>query len=431
MGQSNCESSVESIDTMGIRVTPGIGEAAKLIETYQRRPIQCTDFHTWLIGNFRCTLPSWLIVRMNVLLFRFSSMSRLLSLHSNRWVHVIFGLAVSGFCLWFATRELLADPEAFSKAGNAFADANYWTLLPIMVATGVFYWLKALRWRLLLAPIGQFKTGRDLFPFVMMGFGLNNVLPVHMGEVVRVLLFAKHARLKVSAVASSVVLERIFDSISVLTLLSVGLVFVDGLNPTVQTNTSIVAMCVGFLVLTLLTYVFCFHLCIRVIDSVLSPLLPRHWLEKLKHLLEAGVSGLAAIKQPRLLAGIVCISLCSWMINGFVIHLALLSFGLPNSLLISCIVLGLTAIGAAVPSAPGYVGVIQLCFTMVLSVFSDDYPGIFAASVYYHLTEYVLVTLTGIYFLNTTGKSLTHQSLDFPFVRHQSATEPSNGLTHE
>jgi len=352
-----------------------------------------------------------------------SSRSHLLSLHSNRWVHVLFGLAVSGVCLWFATRELLADPEAFSKAGNAFADAQYWTLIPIMISTGVFYWLKALRWRLLLTPIGQFKTGRDLFPFVMIGFGLNNVLPVHMGEVVRVLLFARHARLKVSAVASSVVLERIFDSISVLTLLSVGLVFVEGLNPTVQTNTSIVAFCVGLLVLALLTYVFYLELCVRFINSLLSPILPQSWLHKLQNLLEAGVTGLAAVKQPRLLAGITAISLCSWVINGFVIHLALLSFGLPNSLLISCIVLGLTAIGAAVPSAPGYVGVIQLCFTMVLSVFSNDYPGIFAASVYYHLTEYILVTLTGIYFLNTTGKGLTAQSLESPFATHHSIVE--------
>ena len=59
--------------------------------------------------------------RLNLLPDRFfpmSSRSRLLSLHSNRWVHVLFGLVVSGVCLWFATRELMADPEAFSKAGT-------------------------------------------------------------------------------------------------------------------------------------------------------------------------------------------------------------------------------------------------------------------------------------------------------------------------
>src|SRR5438105_808960 len=113
-----------------------------------------------------------------------TSSSTSTQLHRNRWLHLAVGLAISTICLWVAARELLDDPDALSKARNAFARADYRTLVPIMAATAMFYWLKALRWRLLLTPIGQFRTGRDLFPFVMIGFGLNNVLPVHMGEVV-------------------------------------------------------------------------------------------------------------------------------------------------------------------------------------------------------------------------------------------------------
>jgi hypothetical protein len=65
---------------------------------------------------------------------------------------MVFGLAVSGVCLWLAARDLLHDPEALSKARDAFARADYRTLVPIMVATLVFYWFKAMRWRLLLSP---------------------------------------------------------------------------------------------------------------------------------------------------------------------------------------------------------------------------------------------------------------------------------------
>lgn len=330
---------------------------------------------------------------------------------------------MSTICLWLAARELLTDPEAFAKARHAFAHADYRTLLPIMAATAVFYWLKAMRWRLLLTPIGQFSTARDLFPFVMIGFGLNNVLPVHMGEVVRVLLFAKHARVKVSAVAASVVLERIFDSMTVLTLLSFGLVFVQGLSPQVRTNTLVVAGCVGVLVLALLSYVFFLQKFIAVVNAMLSPILPAPLLAKLTGTLTSGATGLAALKQPRLVAGIMGCSLGSWVINGMVIHLALWSFGLPNSLLISCIVLGLTAVGAAVPSAPGYVGVIQLCFITVLSVFTDDHASIFAASIYYHLTEYVMVTLTGLYYLNTTGVSLAQLQAEAALAKSPTANE--------
>lgn len=327
-------------------------------------------------------------------------------LHHNRWVHLAVGLTVSIGCLWFATRGLLEEPDAFAKAGDAFAKADYRTLPLLMIATAVFYWFKACRWRLLLKPIGDFRTSRDLFPYVMIGFGFNNLLPVHMGEVMRALLFARHAHVKVSAVATSVVLERIFDSVSVLTLLCLGLAFVPGLSPEIRTNTMILAICVASLVLSLILYVLWTQKFIAIVSVVLSRVMSAKLLGKLVGVLESGATGLAALKDPRLVIAILALSMGNWVVNGMVIHLALWSFGLPNSLLISCIVLGLTAIGAAVPSAPGYFGVIQLCFMTVLTLFTDDEAGVFAASIYYHLTEYVIVTLTGLYYFNTTGMTL-------------------------
>lgn len=332
--------------------------------------------------------------------------SKSLNLHRNPWIHLGFGIIVSAFCLWIATRELLHDPEGFSKAKDAFKRADYRTVIPIMIATATFYWLKALRWRLLLSPIGKFRVVRDLFPFVMIGFGLNNVLPVHLGEVVRVLLFARRANVKSSTIATSIVLERTCDSITVLSLLSLGLVLVPGLNQQIRTNTLIVAGLVGCLVMILLLYVFCIDRFIATVNVLFSRILPASMLSKLTDVLVAGASGLHALKQPHLVVFILALSLASWVINGVVIHLALSSFGLPNGLLISCIVLGLTAVGAAVPSAPGYVGVIQICFMTVLSMFTEDRAGIFAASIYYHAIEYLMVTLAGLIYLNTVGVSL-------------------------
>lgn len=315
-------------------------------------------------------------------------------------------MLVSAVCLWIAARELMHDPEGFSKAKDAFKQADYRTAIPIMIATATFYWLKAVRWRLLLSPVGNFRVVKDLFPFVMIGFGLNNVLPVHMGEVVRVLLFARRAKVKTSTVATSIVLERTCDSITVLSLLSLGLVFVPGLSQRIRTNTLIVAGVVACLVIVLLLYVFFIDTFIAVVNTVFSRILPASMLSKLTNVLVAGASGLHALKQPHLIVFILGLSLASWVINGLVIHMALWSFGLPSGLLISCIVLGLTAVGAAFPSAPGYVGVIQMCFMTVLSLFTEDRAGIFAASIYYHAIEYVIVTLAGLTYLNTVGVSL-------------------------
>lgn len=326
--------------------------------------------------------------------------------HRSHWLHLLLGLVVSAICLWFAVRGLLHEPDALTKAWTAFARADYRTVLPIAVATGVFYWFKARRWRLLLKPLGNFRATRDLFPLVMIGFAFNNLLPVHLGEVIRVMLFAKRQRMKLTPVITTVALERLFDSVAVLSLLAYGLAFVPGLDPSIRQSTLILAGCIGGLVAVVLLFVFWTRPMIHALNAVLGPILPRKLGAKLTSFLETMVDGLAALRHPRLFAGILAFSFGNWLVNASVIYMALWSFDLPRSLEISCIVLGLTAVGAAVPSAPGYFGVIQLCFMSVLKVFTDDDASVLAASIYYHLIEYVLVTIVGLYYFNTTGLTL-------------------------
>jgi uncharacterized protein (TIRG00374 family) len=98
----------------------------------------------------------------------------------------------------------------------------------------VFYWLKAWRWAMLLSPVGKFAPLKDLFPPMMIGFAFNNLLPAHLGDVVRVFVFAGQRDIKKTAVLSTVVLERVFDIIAILCFLGVGLFFVEGLDESVR-----------------------------------------------------------------------------------------------------------------------------------------------------------------------------------------------------
>ena len=200
-----------------------------------------------------------------------------------------------------------------------------------------------------------------------------------------------------------------------------------GLSPSIRTHTLMVAGGVAVLVVVLLLYVFCTQWFIDTVNYLLSPIVSRTWLNKLTGTLQSGASGLGALKQPQLVAGIIACSLASWVVNGIVIHLALWSFDLPNSLLISCIVLGLTAVGAALPAAPGYLGVIQLCFMTVLGLFTTDEAGVFAASIYYHLTEYIMVTLTGLCYFNTTGVTLAEVQAEASVIEEQGSLEEQAG----
>lgn len=321
---------------------------------------------------------------------------------------LVLGIIISLICLAFSLGSMLRDPDALEQIGTAFATANYASLLPYWAALAAFYVIKAWRWRLLLRPVGDYHTTRDLLPPVMIGFAFNNVLPAHLGDFVRVFVFARQQRVRPAAVLSSVVLERVFDIIAVLFILGGGLIFVPPLDPGVHRTALVFAAISAVGMLGAIAFVIWTKPFVVLFEAILSrlPLIPAGLREKLTGMLEAGASGLASLKQPKLLAGIFASSLVQWVLNAALVHMSLWSFGIHVTPAVSCLVVGVTAFGVTVPSSPGYFGVIQLCFMTVLKVFVDNQPAVFAASVYYHLAQWFPVTLIGMAYFIRSGMSL-------------------------
>src|SRR5579863_1649923 len=135
------------------------------------------------------------------------------------------GIVVSAACLVFAFWRI-----DFDKVESAFRHANYLTLPLMLAGLFAFYWLKAIRWRLLLSPLKSFRT-RDVVGPLMIGFMGNNLLPAHLGEFVRIYVLGRKSGLWKTAVFSSGGRERAFDVVAILLLLGVSLLTVEGLPP--------------------------------------------------------------------------------------------------------------------------------------------------------------------------------------------------------
>ena len=115
-------------------------------------------------------------------------------------------------------------------------------------------------------------------------------------------------------------------------------------------------------------------------------------------------------------------SIVKWLIQGAMIYMSLHSFRLYVTPAVALIVMSVTALGVAVPSVPGFFGVVQLCFWKTLEPLGMNQADVFAASVYYLLAQYVPVTLIGLYFLNNL-----HLRLGDIRARRRDG-EPSRGL---
>lgn len=93
---------------------------------------------------------------------------------------------------------------------DALNEASYWWLLP---ATGVLFVALALRcyrWSFLMrpvAPIGAFK----LFPYAIIGYMANNLLPARAGEIVRAWVVGEREDVSRVATLGTIAVERLFD----------------------------------------------------------------------------------------------------------------------------------------------------------------------------------------------------------------------------
>ncbi|SFJ63327.1 lysylphosphatidylglycerol synthase transmembrane domain-containing protein [Planctomicrobium piriforme] len=342
-------------------------------------------------------------------------------------IKMVLGLAVSLVCLWWAVRGMLKDPNAWPKIVSAFERANYASLPLILLILFIFYWMKAWRWRILLAPVGTYQPLRELLGPIMIGFAFNNVLPARIGELIRISVFSKQQKVPLTVAASSVVLERVFDGMAIVLYLAIGLLFVEGLDPRIQQGAIAFSAMACCIVIGALCYVIWTKPFVDLFEAILKrvPFLPHSITDKICRMLEQGAHGLSSLKDYRLVLAIVVLSLVKWALNGMLVLLSLWSFGLPHSVPIAMVLLGAIAFGVALPSSPGYIGVMQAVFMEVMKFFTTDNEAVFAASIYFQFTQWVPVTLTGMIFFVLSGLKLEQVEQPVP------EGEPDSAVTTE
>lgn len=318
-------------------------------------------------------------------------------------IKLVIGIIITVTCLLAAVWGI--DLEQIKES---FQRANYWTLPVMFALLYVFFWLKALRWRMLLEPVKNLSV-RQVTPAMMIGFMGNNILPAHLGEFLRVYVLSRQFQIPKTTVLSTVVLERLFDIVAILCFLGVGVYFAPNIPDEYRSLSLVMALVICVAILVVAAYLIWTEAVIGLFRKIFSYL--RFLPEKLTHLvlemMQSGALGMASMKSKRLSFGIIWTSFAQWAINGLSIFVALWSFDIQVAPFAALVVLGVTAFGVTVPSTPGFFGIIQLCFWISLQGFGVSKSDVFAASIYYQLSQYIPVTLIGLYFSNREGLKLS------------------------
>ncbi|MCZ2108624.1 MAG: flippase-like domain-containing protein [Dehalococcoidia bacterium] len=200
------------------------------------------------------------------------------------------------------------------EIGTALEDANYWWLFPAFAVLLVAIGLRCIRWSVLMRPVAPMSPAR-LFPYAIIGYMANNLLPARAGEVVRAYVLGDRENVSKMGTFGTIAVERLFDGcILVLMLLVAGsyVGFEDNRLRIIALVSSVffLAALAGFYILTLSE-----ARAKRVIHFFLR-FLPGRFESVAEHMADQLVTSLRSVHDPRSLALVFIFSVLAWTVEA-------------------------------------------------------------------------------------------------------------------
>lgn len=276
---------------------------------------------------------------------------------------------------------------------------NYVWLVPAALCTLLGYVLRTVRWQIILTGAARAPLA-TLFPVLIMGFATNNLLPGRLGEFWRAYLLGRKRNVRKTFALASVVVERVFDGLTLILLLTVvsEAIQLPGWGRQIELLAAAIFLAASLAVVVLLWKPALVLVPLRAIAHRFHSRVA-DWVEEK---FESFVAGLEPLRRGRVLVGATLLSLGVWFLEfGSYVFLSRgLSLNLPSGLELPGIGLALVTInlGIMVPSGPGYVGTQEFFGTAALGVVGANAQAALALVVVSHAVQYALITGLGLVF---------------------------------
>lgn len=122
---------------------------------------------------------------------------------------IIF-LSLGVFLIWFSTKSFTADE--INKVKELVFNAKPIIVIPCILVLVLSHYLRALRWKMLIKPLGKTPGTLNVFLAVLTGFFFNLLFP-RLGELMKCTLLGKYEKNPVDKLIGTMVAERVLDLI--------------------------------------------------------------------------------------------------------------------------------------------------------------------------------------------------------------------------
>ena len=291
------------------------------------------------------------------------------------------GLAISAFFLWWTFRGFKA--EDFE---NIRLDAPMW-IVGVVLFSVAGYTTRCYRWWRMLRSVGsRFSVCARVF---LTSLAANNILPLRIGDVMRIFTYAGELNATPSIVLSTVILEKLLDIFTLAILFVVTMHAGKGVSPHLR-----LAAEVGIAVSTAGLLVLVFGA--RTLEGPVRRLFARTKNEKLAKVEHWILLAIDCIRQIGVLGTLLLVvySFVAWGFEGLLYVSAANLVGLKTDWAGPWAAVSQANLSFLIPSSPGGIGPFEWACKDALTRqgASAAAAGIFALLIH----AWLLVTLTGV-----------------------------------
>ncbi len=313
------------------------------------------------------------------------------------------GLLLSAGLIYWTLRGV-SPTEVWREISRA----NILLLLAATACATLIFPLRALRWRPILDPVAPNIPFGSLWRATTIGMMVNNVVPARAGEVARAYALTRETGVPFATTIASLAVDRLLDAIVLLGFLGLSL-----LDPALRSGASRLGSAVsgvaggGVVVLLLIMLglyglVFFPSKLIRLFELFARRLAPSVE-ERGRRMLEKFVEGLSVLRRPDRFAAVLGWTTAHWLVNAVAYVLSFHAFGIDVPFSAALFLLGFIALGAAVPSAPGFFGVFEYMAIQGLGIYGVAREQAASWAIGFHIFTFIPITLIGLWYFLRLG----------------------------
>jgi uncharacterized protein (TIRG00374 family) len=357
-------------------------------------------------------------------------------------ISFIVGMVLSAAALYFAFRNV-----PISDLFNYLASINYFWVLPALGMVMISFYLRAVRWQIILASTRKITIWHAFHP-MMIGFMINCVLPGRLGEVARPVILQKKEKIPFTTGLATVAAERIFD-ICLLLLLFIVTVSATQISPDVnvafgkyhlnRATLDIIfggmlklgaVLIAGIILISIGKVREFFYRIIMFMPNLfffvgqkIKKTIQQKLCEPLIRIVENVAQGFALIRYPKKIILCSIFSLLIWGLLAFSYYLfSLGSPGINLTFFELSVVMVIICFFIALPSVPGWWGLWEAAGVFALSLFgvsSKEAAGFTLAN---HALQVFPVIIVGLVSAMILSVNIRKISFDGGEYQHQPPT---------